>query len=274
MDSSKIAILSTVNNFTLYKKSTSFYPPNIKSYVFDGRNGMFGIFSILLMMKVFKKKDIEWLILMDEDAIFIEFDLIYPLIDYMKSNDYIIAGVRDGGSLPERSGNPYVMNPFFSIINLTKLKVIWNKNEMLRNHFLIENEFDDDLSKLKYPYNKNSMSEPYYCFYLWLKRKKQKLLYLDVDLPFEDDKITNVVYDLNHKPIVYHTWFSREYGDLRGRHTARIDKVFNKFENTNSRKEPVFVYKDFLFPYKERLRRFIKHTKKRLNRFLLKNHEN
>jgi hypothetical protein len=266
MDTSKIAILSTVNNFKLYNKSSSLYPSNIDSYVFDGRNGMFGIFSILFMMKIFKKKDIDWLVLMDEDALFVDSNLIYPLIDHMKANDYIIAGIRDGGSLPERSGSPYAMNPFFSIIDFKKLKKIWNKKEMLENHYISENEFNDDLSKLKYPYNKTSMSEPYYCFYFWLKRKNQKLLYLDVDLPFEDDKITNVVFDLNNKPIVYHTWFSREYGDLRGRHTARIDRVFSEFENRNNNLKPIAIYKDFWFPLKERIRKFKKHTKKRLKK--------
>ena len=267
MDLSKIAILSTVNNFTLYKKSASLYPPNIKSYVFDGRNGMFGIFSIIFMMKIFKNKDIDWLILMDEDALFINSELIHSLIDHMKTNDYIIAGIRDGGSLPERSGNPYVMNPFFSVIDLKKLKKIWNKKEMLENHYVNENEFDDDLSKLKYPYDKASLSEPYYCFYLWLKRKNEKLLYLDVDLPYLDDQITNVVYDLDKQPIVYHTWFSREYGDERGRHTARIDKVFEEFNFYVSDLSSVVIYKDYFFPVKNRWRKFKKHSRKRLVSF-------
>ncbi|MFD2909781.1 hypothetical protein ACFSX9_13670 [Flavobacterium ardleyense] len=264
MDKSKIAILSTVNNFLLYEKSSSLYPFKIQSYVFDGRNGMFGIYSILYMMKIFKNKEIDWLVLMDEDALFIDSDLIYPIIDKMKKDNYIIAGVRDGGSLPERSGSPYAMNPFFSIINFKELKKIWNKKEMLKNHYINEDEFNDDLSTLKYPFNKMSMSEPYYCFYFWLKRKNQKMLYLEVDLPFDDDKITNVVYDLNKKAILYHTWFSREYGDIRGRHTNRIDRVFNVFENTNDSVTPNKIYKDSLFPLKNWFRRLKKNLLKRV----------
>lgn len=265
IDKSKIAILSTVNNFKLYEKSSALYPNDIQSYVFDGRNGMFGIHSINYMMKVFKNKDIDWLILMDEDALFINSDLVYPLIDYMKENDYIISGVRDGGVLPERSGNPYVMNPFFSVINLKELKKIWNKKEMLANHYIEVNEFDDDLSFLKYPYDKMSMSEPYYCFYFWLKRKGFKLLYLDVSLPFEDDRITNVVYDLMGQQILYHTWFSREYGDQRGRHTSRIDRVFSEFKSIKRNSKKPYIYKDLLFPLKDRFRRFKKYQKKRFN---------
>lgn len=265
MDYSKIAILSTVNNFGLYEKSSALYPQQIQNYVIDGRNGMFGIHSINYMMKVFKRKDIDWLILMDEDALLIDSKLIFPLIEEMLHNEYIVCGVRDGGMLPERSGNPYVINPFFSIIHLKKLKKIWNKKEMLSNHYINDDEFDDDLSFLKYPYNKKSMSEPYYCFYFWLKRKNQKLLYLDITLPFVEDQITNIVLDLNEKPILYHTWFSREYGDLRGRHTDRIDKVFNEFSFTNKKyiMKPI-IYKDILFPIKDRFRKFKKNLRHRL----------
>ena len=191
----------------------------------------------------------------------------------MNANNYIVSGIRDGGMLPERSGNPYVMNPFFSIIDLKNLKKIWNKNEMLSNHYIKDNEFLDDLSNLKYPYNIKSMSEPYYGFYFWLKRMNKKLLYLDVSLPFKEDQITNTVLDLEGKQILYHTWFSREYGDERGRHTNRINSVFDKFKevnnnnnnNNNNSIEPI-VYKDFLFPLKNRLRRFKKNMKQRLNR--------
>ena len=116
IDKKKVAILSTVNNFKLYKKSSSLYPPELQNYVIDGRNGMFGVHSLFYMMKKFRKKDIEWIILMDEDALFINSHLLYPLINEMSISEQIICGVRDGGMLPERAGNPYVMNPFFSII--------------------------------------------------------------------------------------------------------------------------------------------------------------
>lgn len=269
INNSKIAILSTVNNFSLYKKSAALYPSNIQPYVIDGRNGMFGIHSIIYFMKILKRKDIDWLILMDEDALFIDSKLIFPLIDKMVINDYIVCGVRDGGMLPERSGNPYAINPFFSIIHLKKLKHIWNKREMLSNHYIKEGEFDEDLSNLKYPYNVLSMSEPYYCFYFWLKRKNQKLLYLDITLPFVEDKITNTVQDLNGEAIIYHTWFSREYGDERGRHTSRIDAVFNQFSilSKQNNLKPI-IYKDNLFPLKIRFIRFKKNLKKRFGLYI------
>ena len=273
MNIKDIAILSTVNNFSLYKKSAALYPEKIPTYVIDGRNGMFGIHSIFYMMRKFKHTTIKWMILMDEDALFINPQLIYPLIQHMDDNDFIIAGMRDGGMLPERSGSPYAMNPYFTIMNFEKLKQMWDKKEVLKNHYIKENEFNDDLSSLDYPYNKMSMSEPYYGFYFWLKRTNQKLLYLEVSLPFDHDKITNVVHDLSGNNILYHTWFSREYGDDRGRHTDRINKVFAQFEhNENLKKSRPIILKDNLFPVKDRYRRFNKNFKKRLqNLGVLKN---
>ena len=97
-----------------------------------------------------------------------------------------------------------------------------------------------------------------------------KLLYLDVSLPFNDDQITNVVYDLDGQPILYHTWFSREYGDERGHHTSRIDRVFNEFKLVKKQNLEPIIYKDFLFPQKDRFRRFTKNMKKRLIRIGIK----
>jgi hypothetical protein len=86
-------------------------------------------------------------------------------------------------------------------------------------------------------------------------------------LPYLHDRITNVVYDLNNQPIMYHTWFAREYGDGRGRHTERIDRVFEDFNYSASDLPSAFLYKDWLFPAKNRWRKFKKHTRKRLVSF-------
>ncbi len=141
---------------------------------------------------------------------------------------------------------------------------------MLSNHYINEGEFNEDISSLKYPYNVKSMSEPYYGFYFWLRRKNQKLLHLDVELPFEDDRITNTVLDLNGKPILYHTWFSREYGDQRGRHTKRIDRVFELFSSTPKCDNNPIVFKDIFFPLRDRYRRFKKYQIMRLRKIGLK----
>ena len=51
---SKIAVLTTVANFELYKKTSIYFPKGVKHYVIDGTNRMYGINSIIYMMSKFK----------------------------------------------------------------------------------------------------------------------------------------------------------------------------------------------------------------------------
>ena len=62
MDKSKIAILTTLINQDLYIKSAQLFPSDIKKYVIDGSNNMFGIDSILFMMKKLRTFNIQVLI--------------------------------------------------------------------------------------------------------------------------------------------------------------------------------------------------------------------
>jgi hypothetical protein len=77
VNNSKIAILSTVINFDLYGKSAQLFPNNVQKYVIDGRNGMHGLQSIFYTMKKLKGKDIEWLVMADEDVLFQSSDLVF-----------------------------------------------------------------------------------------------------------------------------------------------------------------------------------------------------
>jgi hypothetical protein len=56
------------------------------------------------------------------------------------------------------------------------------------------------------------------------------------------DRITNVVYDLNNQPIIYHTWFAREYGDGREQDKKEIDKFFEDFNYSASDLQSAFLY--------------------------------
>ncbi|MEA9413096.1 hypothetical protein [Flavobacterium sp. PL02] len=223
MDNSRIAILSTVINFDLYSKSSQFFPKNIQKYVIDGRNGMHGLHSIFYMMKKLRNKNIEWLIMADEDVLFQDTKIVFDLIDKMKSEDYMLSGIRDGGIISHRVYNPHVINTFFSILNFKELERIWNRNEIIKNNYILENEFMDDISNLIGSYETTSLYEPYYCFYFWLRRKNKKFLFLDTEM--YKDQISNSVF-YNEKIFLYHTWFARAYGNS-DKHTERIDDLFN-----------------------------------------------
>jgi len=261
VDNSKIAIVSTVINFDLYAKSSQLFPQKIKKYVIDGRNGMYGLDSIFYMMKKLKNKDIEWIIMADEDVLFHNTTVVLDIIDKMQRENYMVAGVRDGGMIRHRYFNPYLINTFFSIINFRELKEIWNKKELLKNSYILNNEFNDNLTTLKEDYDVRSLYEPYYIFFLWLRRKNKLFLFLNANL--EEDEITNSVL-YNHQLFLYHTWFARAYG-INEKHTKRIDKIFNllNFESTTTISNPI-IFKDNTFFLIQKIKRKYKIIVKRL----------
>lgn len=245
MDNPNTAILTTVINYELYQKSSQLFPQGIQKYVIDGTNGMHGLDSIFYMMQKLKGRGIDWLIMADEDVFFEISDMVFELIHKMKTENYTVCGVRDGGLISHRKENPYVINTFFSLINFREIELIWDEKEVLKNNYTIDNEFDDDLISLKGPFNITSTYEPYYCFYLWLRRNKKEFLFLDTDQSFVDDEITNAVY-FEDKVLLYHTWYARSYG-INKKHTVRIDKILEllKFENKIIPNPIVFKHQTF-----------------------------
>ena len=223
IDKSKIAILTTVANFDLYKKTSLFFPVGIRKYVIDGTNGMYGIHSIKFMMKKLRGRGIEWLIMADEDVIFTKSNLVFPIIEEMKEKKITVCGVRDGGIIIHRKQNPFVINTFFSILNFKEVEVMWNKKEVLQNQYIVENEFDDDLSNLQGDFDVKSLYEPYYCFYFWLRRQQKKIKFLDTKIC--EDQISNSVL-FNNETLLFHTWYARSY-QVNKKHTKRINTILN-----------------------------------------------
>jgi hypothetical protein len=257
-----ISVLTTVANFELYKKSSVLFPSNCQKYIIDGTNGMYGINSVLYMMKILKGKGIDWLIMADEDVIFCNSNLVFDIIDEMKEKKITVCGVRDGGMILHRKQNPFVINTFFSIINFKEIESSWNKNEVLQNQFIEKNEFDDNLEKLPFLFDTNSLNEPYYCFYFWLRRQGKKFLFLDSKM--DDDGISNYVY-YNNKEILCHTWYARSYG-INEKHTKRIDSILNKFNVvlTIHTASITIYYKKITFATEQILLKYWEKIKRRL----------
>ena len=267
MDNSKIAILSTVINKELYQISSPLFPEKIQKYIIDGTNGMHGISSIFYMMEKLKGKGIEWLIMSDEDVLFANPSLVFDLIEKMRSENYTICGIRDGGLIRHRVQNPFLINTFFSIINFKEVESLWDKKEVLKNNYILENEFDDNLEHLTGLYDLNSLKEPYYCFYLWLRRKNKKIFFLDTKMAFNDDDFTNVVY-FENVVLLYHTWHARFYGKSK-QQTERINKVLHSI--VSEKKElpdlKVIVFKDKLYAIKNKSWKQFYKIKNRMHNF-------
>ncbi len=261
MDKNKIALLTTVANFQLYEKTAPFFPKDIKKYVFDGRSGMYGIDSLCFAFKKFKDFDIDWLILSDEDVIFNKPDVIYDIISSMDKEDYTVCGIRDGGVISHREFNPYVVNTFFCVLNFKKILKIWNKKEMLKNQFTLNDEFKEVLTFLKYSYNTTSLYEPYYCFYLWLLRKKQKTLFLESKM--EIDTISNQLH-FNGENFATHTWHARGYG-INEKHTDRINNYLDNLKEIPKIKLNYKIFKNRTFKIEKTIKIIVKKMRNKIN---------
>lgn len=248
-----ICLISTVNSVALYKRTISFFPENIKLFAIDGSDGLFGVNSIKFMFKKLKKYKFKWLIMADEDVIFVNPENVFDIIHNLEKEGYDVCGVRDGGLLSWRNKNPYVINPFFCILNIEKIYPIYSEKEFLKNQYIKKNEFDDDLSELKYVFDRKSLYEDYYCFFLWLRRKNFKFKFLKASSAgFKNDLESTAVFGLDNEILFYHTWYGRTYG-INNAHTDRIDLVIEKghFQKEFSLRKIIYL-KSFYFWLRKR----------------------
>jgi hypothetical protein len=262
VNNSKIAILSTVINFDLYDKSAQHFPNNIQKYVIDGTNGMHGLQSIFYMMKKLRGKGIEWLIMADEDVLFQNPDLVFEIIQKMQKEHHTVCGVRDGGLLSHRSYNPFLINTFFSIVNFKEIESLWDKKQVVKNNFILDNEFDDALAGLNGLYDTKSLHEPYYIFYLWLRRNNKRFLFLDSNHPFQEDQISNTVY-FEDQILLHHTWYARAYG-TNEKHTKRIDAIFDLLNFENKLLVDPVIFKDKGYYWSAKINKWFKSLLRRL----------
>lgn len=257
MNKSKIAIISTVINFDLYNITSKHFPKEITKYVLDGRNGMHGVDSIYYIFKKFQNKNIDWLVLADEDLIFSDSEVVFSIIENMKNMEFTVCGIRDGGIISHRKFNPHVVNMFFVILNFKEILKIWNKNEVKRNQFILPNEFELNVSELTRMFNINSLYEPYYCFFLWLKRNKKRFLFLNARML--EDGISNSIL-FNNIEFAYHTWFARSY-KINKNHTTRINNILNILNIDSGKTEidrNLVIYKDSLYYLKNKMKFFFR----------------
>ena len=159
----------------------------------------------------------DWLVNIDEDAFTIDHNRITKLIRYMEANNYDAAGLPDGGYLPIRFHNPLVLNPFFNVFNLRKIRNINNPNF---------NPMSDDLIckapvNLTTPYAYDNF-EPFYPTFFALHRGGANFLYLSGKT--HDDGTSTVLYDHLGQPMLTHTWYARLYHEPENK--KRIDARF------------------------------------------------
>lgn len=171
--------------------------------------------------------DCDWVINIDEDAFVVDTYAILGLLEYMRCNGFVNCGMSDGVLV--RPCNPAITNPFFNILNL---KAIREKFDLkVIKSFNYQEHKDEIRSKL--PSHLQQMDddrfamdqeEPFYNFFFWMALHFPTL-YLDAET--HNDGISTVLKNQEGIPMLYHSWFSREWRH-DPQHTQRIEALYRE----------------------------------------------
>lgn len=214
-----VTIAITSQNKTLLQLCRLFTPRNLPLFIVDGRGGCHGMRAI---QHVIENAPSDWTVLLDEDAFIIDTSRLERLLEWAMRTGAACVGMCDGGVVPIRTGNPNALNPFFNIIDLSRVRAKWHEPDCRAyigaghnmrevwppKHVLTEG--------VRYQFGD---FENYYCFYFWLQAVGLEMQWLTART--HTDGVSTVLNDHTGRPLVLHTWYGRRFGRHR-QQTARI----------------------------------------------------
>lgn len=216
LDNYRIAIFTRSMNYRLYKASSNTISLPFKHYrlLYTTADGYF--------YRMLKYEHVDYAINIDEDAFVMDNEALLALLEYCVKEKIVNCGMRDGGVLPIRHGNPIVTNPFFNILDLKTIRKYFSRQVM---HECVRSlNVSEVLGNEEFPadYMESLTYEPFYPFFLWLNTRF-KVLYLPVEQ--HADGYTTILKNHVGQPMLYHSWFSRHYG-VDAFHTDRINALY------------------------------------------------
>lgn len=163
--------------------------------------------------KAILAEDADWLVHVDVDALLIDPSRVTSLIQHMKLQGFVCAGMPDGGAVWIRDHNPVACNAFFLIIHRAAIA-----DAMKHEPNLLKTRWHDHYRKHTPSIAKNrgvaiqyDNYEHYYGFFNWLHKHCRKVLFLDAcQWDGEPAGITTVLKDHEGQPFLLHTWYARE----------------------------------------------------------------
>lgn len=179
----------------------------------------------------------DYIINIDEDAFVTDHERLVGLLNYCIDNNIDMCGLPDGGVVATRRHNPLVVNPFFNIVNVRKLRKSFSRKKLKAySKHLPEYELKAPPVEMLHKRYEFDNYEPYYPFFFWVSQNFNMLYLGGEDHP---DGHTTILHDHEGKPFLEHTWYSRDYG-VDKFHTDRINRVIesalgNKWQNSEGR---------------------------------------
>lgn len=149
----------------------------------------------------------------DEDAFLVDETALQELVDYVVENNYANAAMPDGGMLQVRAFNPIITNPFFNILNLKLIREKFTLEEIqsfdyIKNKAELIAKFPKELLSFENNGFDYDNYEPFYKFFFWIAYNFKTLYLVGTE---HADGISTILHNHQGKPMVYHSWWSREY---------------------------------------------------------------
>jgi hypothetical protein len=135
----KIGVVTRSINHSLYRLSQSTIDLPFKSVRLQDTSANGYLYELLNM-------DLDYIINIDEDAFVFNNQRLLQLLEYCIINDIDACGFPDGGVLPIRTHNPLVLNPFFNIFNIKKLKKDFSFDKM-KEYVVHRKEYEESYSQ-------------------------------------------------------------------------------------------------------------------------------
>lgn len=223
-----VLIVSRSMNDTLFNMSQQLISlPYQRIKVSGTRSSQKGAADYLHLLFEFPVK---WVINIDEDCFTFDNSKLTQLLTYMKENKYDFCGIPEGGTCLHRKYNPVVLNPFFNIFNVERIRPVIREDTIFNiNHSVFTQDMKkftpSHLLKSDISYTYDGTPEYFYGIFFWLLKNNFRPLYLP---SYElEDGVTTVLCNNLEEPFLYHTWYSRKYS-TDNFHKERIDSLFKK----------------------------------------------
>lgn len=217
-----ISVVTRSMNYILYQRMQEFIPKSVHTFRFTGYNQHEDCFHYVYdLINMFR----DVIVNVDEDCYIYDFDKVLGLIDYMDKNDYVAAGMPDGGVVETRQRNWAAMNPFFNIFFTDRIKQIpgFKDKNVIKNF-----PYDDSMLKYKPEFVDISKSHtdwnsPFGGFFYWMLKYDKKLLYLCAET--HSDGVSTILKDHQGNDFCIHGWYSRNY-EKDYYTTERLDNIY------------------------------------------------
>jgi hypothetical protein len=218
----KITVRTRAQNKFLCERMLRFIPSSIESIGHTGYNTWKS--AVTFLHDAIDRTD-DILLVVDEDAFVVDWEGVEQLCRYVKTHNYVYAGMPDGGVIDHRVHSYVHINPFFAVFNCGLIKSL--KSGITRQE-IDAIVFEDNMERFKpgwltTVYNHDT-EEPYAGLFYWLASKGEPLL---LKAQAMRDGTSTVVRGLDEQPLCYHSWYSRVYftdDDQK----KRIDALYRK----------------------------------------------